>query len=269
MGELLDKFERASKGTVQSLGFGAAAKREKVAPILLLGIAAGGDEASVKLAVDAGIDALIVAGGKGVKGVKGVKKADIAKSVKEAKGLTVGVSQDEATEKDAAGADFQLFSALSTPIGALGGEERTNLMRVDLDLEDSLLHTLDYLPVDVFLVSLADAGKLTVSQLMRLARVRGVTTRWLLVHLAILPTKKELEQLREAGISGVVVDLAGRTVDELKGCVATLLELPHELPERNKHKRVAMLPSAGLQQAAPARRPEPEPEPDPDDWDDD
>ena len=263
MGELLDKFERASKGTVQPLGFGAAAKREKVAPLLLLGIAAAGDEAPVKLAVDAGIDALIVAGGKGV------KKADIAKSVKEAKGLTVGVSQDEATKKDAAGADFQLFSALSTPIGALGGEERTNLMQIDLDLEDSLLHTLDYLPVDVFLVSLADAGKLTVGQLMRLARVRGVTTRWLLVHLAILPTKEELEQLREAGISGVVVDLAGRTVDELKGCVATLLELPHELPERNKHKRVAMLPSAGLQQAAPARRPEPEPDPDDDDWDDD
>jgi len=261
MGELLDKFERASKGTVQALGFGAAAKREKVAPILLLGIAAAGDEASIKLAVDAGIDALIVAGGKGV------KKADIAKSVKEAKGLTVGVSQDEATEKDAAGADFQLFSALSTPIGALGGEERTNLMQIDLALEDSLLHTLDYLPVDVFLVSLADAGKLTVNQLMRLARVRGATTRWLLVHLPILPTKKELEQLREAGISGVVVDLAGRTADELKGCLATLLELPHELPERNKHKGVAMLPSAGLQQAAPARRPEPDP--DDDDWDDD
>ena len=39
MGKLLDQFERASKGTVQPLGFGAASKRETVAPILLLGTA--------------------------------------------------------------------------------------------------------------------------------------------------------------------------------------------------------------------------------------
>jgi hypothetical protein len=262
MGQLLGKFERASKGTVQPLGFGAAAKREKVAPVLLMGIAAAGDDAAAKLAADAGIDALIVTG------AKGVKKADLDKSVKAAKDLTVGISQDEATEKDAAGSDFQLFSSLDTPIGALGGEERTNVMQVEPDIEDSLLRTLEYLPVDVFLVSLADADKLTVQQLMRLARIRGAMSRWLLVHLSTLPTKEELEQLREAGISGVVVDLAGRSADDLKGCLATLLELPHEIPERNKRKGVATLPSAGLNQAAPARRPEPEPDDD-DDWEDD
>jgi hypothetical protein len=266
MGQLLDKFERASKGTVQPLGFGAATKREKVAPILLVGIAAAGDDAAIKLAADTGIDALVIAGATGV--ATGVRKADLNKSVMAAKGLTVGISQAEATEKDAAGSDFQLFSSLDTPIGALGGEDRTNVMQVEPDIEESLLRTLEYLPVDVFLVSLADADKLTIQQLMRLARIRGAMSRWLLVHLSTLPTKEELEQLREAGISGVVVDLAGRNADDLKGCLATLLDLPHDIPERNKHKGVATLPSAGLHQVAPARRPEPEPDED-DDWEDD
>jgi hypothetical protein len=262
MGDLLDKFERASKGTVQPLGFGGASKREKVAPMLLLGAIDAGDDAQAKLAVDAGLDAVIVAG-RGV-----AKKADVDRSIKSSKGLTVGVWVDEAAASNPAGSDFQVFSSVATPIGSLGGENRTNVMHVVPELEDGLLKTIEHLPVDVFLVSLADADKLTISQLMRLARVRGVTSRWLLAHLATLPTQAELEQLREAGIAGIVVDLAKQDAKGLKECMAALLELPHEIPERNKHRNVAMLPTTGLRAAAPARRAEPEPD-DEDEWEDD
>lgn len=263
MGDLLDKFERASKGTVQPLGFGGAAKREKVAPMLLLGAVDAGDDAQAKLAIDTGVDAVIVS----ARGA--AKKADVDKSIKAAKGLTVGVWVDEAAEKDPTGADFQVFSSEATPIGSLSGENRTNVMQVVPELEDGLLKTIEHLPVDVFLVSLADADKLTVSQLMRLARVRGATSRWLLAHLGKLPTQAELEQLREAGVAGIVVDLASQGADGLKECMAALLELPHEVPERNKHRNVATLPSAGLRSATPARRTEPEPDDDDDDWEDD
>ena len=37
MGKLTDKLERAEKGAGQPLGFGGAAKRESIAPVLLLG----------------------------------------------------------------------------------------------------------------------------------------------------------------------------------------------------------------------------------------
>ena len=263
MGDLLDKFERASKGTVQPLGFGGAAKREKVAPMLLLGAIDAGNVAQAKLAVDAGIDAVIVAS-RGT-----AKKADVGKSIKAAKSLTVGVWVDEAAEKDPAGADFQVFSSYLTPIGSLGGENRTTVMQVSPELEGELLKTIEHLPVDVFLVSLADAKDLTVSQLMRLARVRGVTSRWLLAHLSKLPTQTELEQLREAGVAGVVVDLGNQDANGLKECMAALLELPHAIPERNKHRHVAMLPVTGLRAGTPARAPEPEPDDGDDDWEDD
>jgi hypothetical protein len=262
MGDLLDKFERASKGTVQPLGFGAAAKREKVAPMLLIGAIDAGDDAQAKLAIDAGLDAVIVAR------QSTVKKSAINSSIKAAKDSVVGVWQDEASENIPAGVDFQVFSSQSTPIGALGGENRTNVMQVVPELEDGLLKTIEHLPVDVFLVSLADAEVLTVSQLMRLARVRGVTSRWLLAHLGKLPTKAELEQLREAGVSGVVIDLAKQDLAGLKECLAVLLELPHDIPKRNKHGNVATLPAAGLRTPAPARSPEPEPDDDDDEWED-
>ena len=160
------------------------------------------------------------------------KKPGIDSSIKSAKGRVIGVWQDEASGSIPAGVDFQVFSSQSTPIGALGGENRTNVMQVVPELEDGLLKTIEHLPVDVFLVSLADAEMLTVSQLMRLARVRGVTSRWLLAHLANLPTKAELEQLREAGVSGIVVDLAKQDLAGLRRArqISCLLNRRHRRP---------------------------------------
>jgi hypothetical protein len=262
MGELLDKLERASRGTVQPLGFGGAAKRQKVAPILLLGAVTAGDDAQAKLAVEGGVDGAIVVARNGQ------KQTDVQKSMKALGEVTSGVWQDEASPNDPEGSDFQVFSSDATPLGSLGGDERTNVMHVVPDLDDSLLRTLEYLPVDAFLVSLTDADKLTVGQLMRIARVRGATSRWLLAHLAMLPVKEELEQLRDAGVGGIVVDVASREAKDLQAVKETLLELSHESPNRKKHHRDATLPTSAMQGPEPSRRPAPEPEPDDDDWDD-
>lgn len=259
MGELLDRLERASKGAVQPLGFGAAAKREKVAPILLIGAVDAGDAAQAKLALDAGIDGVIV---------KDAAVSAVDMSIKGVKGIVAGIWRDQAAESDPEGADFQVFSSDATPIGALGGEKRTNIMQVVPEWEDSQLRTLELLPVDGFLVSLKDSSSLTVSQLMRLARVRGVTSRWLLAHLADLPTKGEIEQLREVGVAAIVVDLAGRSLDDLTACRDMLLELPREGKRRDRSRYVASLGSGGFQAPASPGRREPEPEPDDDDWDD-
>ncbi len=260
MSELLDKLEKASRGSVQQLGFGAT-KRENVAPMLLLGAVDAGNDSQAKLVKDAGLDAAIV------KGLKPAKKDDIDKSSKTLSKVTFGVWQDEAQAKDPAGSDFQVFSAESTPIGSLSGEKRTIVMQVVPELNDSLLRTIDQLPVDAFLVSLADAESLTVAQLMRLARVRGVTSNWILAHLVSLPSQEELEQLHDIGVGGIIVDMAGKTAAALKACLKAMSELSHEQPARRKGHAVATLPSVSVP-GAPSR-PAPEPEPDDDDdWDD-
>ena len=259
MGELLDKLERASRGAATPLGFTSAAKREKIAPMLLLGAVAAGDAAQAKLASGGALDgAIVVATG-------GAKTADVDRSAAALAGMTFGIWLDEAQPHEPDGADFQVFSSEATPAGALSGEERTTVMHVVPELDDSLLRTIEYLPVDAFLVSLADAGSLTVRQLMRLARVRGVTSRWILAHVAALPTKEEFEQLRDGGVGAVVVDLAGQTAGSLEATHELLRDLPHEPPRRKKGRGGVTLPSTAALAPGPSR---PEPEPDEDDDDD-
>ncbi|MCH7481566.1 MAG: hypothetical protein IIC31_01840 [Chloroflexi bacterium] len=259
MGELLDKLERASRGAAAPLGFAQMVKREKIAPMLLLGALAAGDAEGANLAADGALDGTIVVG------TGGADKAGVDRSAAALKGTTFGVWLDEAQPAMPEGADFGVFSSETTPASALSGNERTTVMHVVPELDDSLLRTIENLPVDAFLVSLADAGSLTVRQLMRLARVRGVTSRPILVHVASLPTQEEIELLRDAGAGAVVVDLAGQTAASLKALRDLLDDLPHEAPKRRKGRGVVTLGSPPASASAPSRR---EPEPDEDDDDD-
>lgn len=258
MSELIDKLERAEKGATQPLGFGGAAKRERIAPLLLLGAVTAGDAKQAKTVIAAGLDGAIIVG------TSPAKKVDIDKSAKAFKGITFGVWVDEGQAKEAAGADFQIFSSHATSIGAIAGEERTTIMQVAPELDDSLLRTIDLLPVDAFFVSLADAESLTISQLMRLGRVRGVTSRWMLAYLPSLPSKEEAEQLRDAGITALVVGAASHTTKALQDAHAMLLDIPREAPKQ-KDRAAATVPTF----QGPSAPATPSPEPQEDDWDDD
>ena len=261
MSELIDKLERAAKGASQPLGFGGAAKRERIAPILILGGVDAGDAAQAKTVVEAELDAVIVSAREGA------KKADVDKSAKALKGVTCGVWFDEGQASDTDGADFQIFSSAATPIGALAGEKRTTVMQVAPELDDSLLRTIDMLPVDAFFVSLADADSLTISQLMRLGRVRGVTSRWLIAYLPALPSKEEAEQLRDVGVAAIAVSAKDLTAEAFKATREMLLDLPRESAKKKQRERGSVtLPRQSSTSAASA--PPPEPDDDDDDWDD-
>ena len=258
MGELIDKLERARRGAAQPLGFGGAVRRERTAPLLLLGAVEAGDAAQAKAVLGAELDGALVIG------TKPARKADVHKSTKALSGTTFGVWTGEAPAEDASGADFHVFSSDATPLDALGGEERTTVMQVAPELDDGQLRTIDLLPFDAFLVSLADAKRLTVGQLMRLGRVRGVTARWLLILLPAPPSRQEAEHLRDIGAAALIVPAAGQTAEGLRAVHAMLREIPHAPPKRRERAlaTVPSLPGA----ASPPARPEPD---DDDDWDDD
>ena len=257
MGKLTEKLERAEKGAGQPLGFGGAAKRESVAPVLLLGAVAAGYATQAEAVTASGIDGALITG------AGSATKAALGKSTKALGETLFGVWTDEGQAEEAGGVDFQVFSSDETPAGALTGEGRTLIMQVQPELPDSLLRTVDQLPVDAFLVSLDTP--LTVAQLMRLARVRGATSKRLLVHLDALPAKADAEQLRDAGASALVVDAAGQTADTFRETLAMLRELPRRSPRHRDGERFGATvpqPSFGAARSAP-------PPDDDDDWDDD
>ena len=261
MGKLLDMLERASRGTVQPLGFGAL-RKEKVPPLLMLGCVPVGDSASASRVAEAGLHALAWTVGDGAK--KGLSSASAKAAEKGLNGLAWGVWQRDIDASPVKGADFEVFSSEESPIGPLEDEGRTILMQIAPEMEDGLLRTMEELPVDGFVVSLADASSLTVRQLVRIARVRGVSSRYLLVHLSLLPSKEELAVLRDAGISAVLVDAADHSIEALKSCRARLEELPQATPPRRSERSVATLPPI----RAAARPPQREEEEDDEEEDD-
>ncbi len=253
MGKLTDKLEQAARGGAQPMGF-AAARVEKTPSMLLLAkVSANGE--GPKAVVDAGLDGALV--------VPGSKK-NMQSAAKALNGVPWGLWVDVAQADLPNGADFQVFASDATPVAAIGGEEQTSVMQASPDMDEEALRAIDDLPVDAFLVSLAEEGPLTVRSLLRLGRVSGVTSKWLLLHVSETPTAHEAEQLRGAGVSALVLDADGASADDLRQARQTLLDLP-SASKRSKERRTASLPSIGLPGGGSRRRPEP----DDDDYDDD
>ena len=253
MGKLTDKLEQAARGGAQPMGFAAARVEKTPAMLLLVKVSAGAP--GLKAAIEAGVDgAMVVPGSK-----RNMQSA--AKALNGAPwGLWVDVAQAELPD----GADFQVFASDASPVAALGGEEQTSVMRASPDMDDETLRAIDDLPVDAFVVSLAGEGPLTVRSLLRLGRVSGVTSKWLLLHVSEAPTAHEAEQLHAAGVSALVLDADGASADNLRQARQTLLNLP-SAAKRSKERRAATLPSVGLPGGGSRRRPEP----DDDDYEDD
>ncbi len=252
MGKLLDMLERASSGVRQSMGFSAISRGEKVSPMLLLGCAGEDADSAAKRIVEAGLDGALLAAGK---------KGQAASTRKTLAGMAWGIWQNEAGPQREEGADFEVFSSDETPLSVLNSEEHTAIMQVSPEMDDALLRCIEDVPVDAFLVSIADVPSLTVRQLMRIARVRSVVSKYLLVHLATLPSKEDMAHLRDTGVDAMVVDVTSHSLDALKACRAELQELPHATPQRRRDRPAPLLPQMSL-----AAGPEPQEDEDDDEY---
>lgn len=232
------------------MGFAASAPKEKTPTVPLL--ATVSSEAEAKAAANAGLDGALVVGI--------TSKAAVDKISKALNSHAWGLWKTHADTTPPEKADFQVFSSEATPLAAIGGEAHATIMQVSPELDDSLLRTIEDIPVDAFLVSLAGVDSLTVHQLMRIARVRGVTSKWLFLHLASVPSINEVERLREAGVCALIVDGAGKSSAELKKARAALLALPNGSPKRRQEQRSATIPSLGIPETPGQAEREPEPD---------
>ncbi|MDA1216402.1 MAG: hypothetical protein O2812_05970 [Chloroflexi bacterium] len=255
MSKLTDKFDRASRGSLAPMGFGGQAKREKVASVLLIGIAKLGDKAEVQRIASAGLNgALLTVSGA-------AKAADVKTAATALKDAPWGVWQDGATA-DADGSDFRVIASTDTPLSSLGGEDDTNVMVLTQGMDDTYLRALEDLPADAFIFAVSGTGPLTVGHLMEVARVRRSTSKRVIAQLVALPSKEELVQLRDAGVDAIAIEVGGQADKALKDAIAMFLDLP--APKSKKGNRsTATLPSTAAE-SAPSRREEPEPDEDDD-----
>ena len=253
--KFLERVEEIREGSAPRLGFGMT--RPPKMPGLALVITCDGGKDGAAKAGSLGPDAVIVSGSQAA------QASEIGEA---ASSVNWGVRSDALTSSDAAawreaGADVLVFSLAGTSLGAVTSKDAARVLVVDPNSSPEELRDINPLPVDAVLMSLpGEPAGWTLQDMASLARVSGRVGKHLLAEVSGAPDGDTLEALRNAGVAGLVIDLAAgeETINGLKG---SLLDMTRPGSD-NRSRSNAILPGSVYAD----RRPAPA-EPDPDDDD--
>jgi hypothetical protein len=136
----------------------------------------------------------------------------------------VQIEADGANYKtlDASGVDFMVSAPEKIPLSSMSEEKPGRVVSIPLDIEDSLVRTLNELPVDAVVIDAAASAPLTFSDLMRLRRLGDWITKPLLAVVPLPLTEAEIKALWDAGIDALAVSLCEENAEAFKELRATL-----------------------------------------------
>ena len=260
MGKFLDLMERIVNGAPAALGFGAA-QATKVPSMALITLVSGRHATGLKSVAGLAPDAALLSGLKGPAALRELKSAlpAVPWGVR-----TDGLGESDAQEYQEQGCDLMAFQLQGTTAAALDGEEVGRVLCLEPGIQEQELRAIDTLPVDALLVNMTKvSGPWSLQDLMAVGNISRRSSKYVLVAVSQPPGKKDLEALRDAGVRGLVLDVAETTAEALKDLKAALLEMPRRRPQR-KERTAALLPGSvyGGAAAAPAQEEEEEEEED-------
>ena len=252
MSKFLDILERIRDGESAPLGF-AASRAQKLPGIALVGLVLKSHAKGIKAAADASVDALLVSGAAGPDRLK-----KLTQSVKTPWGAQVSsLAEDDAQAYQDGGSDLLVFNLDGTAASALASEDIARILCVDTGIEETELRTIASLPVDAFLISMKSvAGPWTLRDLATLGFISRRVDKYILVEVSQSPGKKDLEALRDVGVSALVMDVGSAGADELGALKTALLAMPRPT-SRSRQRSRAILPGSAF---APPQESEPEPD---------
>ena len=260
MSKLLDRLERVNRGPRASLGFGAAARVQKIRPMALIGTLSDSSKAAE------GASNLAKIGADGAL-IDGLGLEEIQKQLAQALeivpwGVRVpGFDSQQMSHYKEQGCDFLAFGPEKASLEAFGEENTAYILNIQPDIDDRLLRAIEALPVDAVLLPFKSVDPpLTLEHLMTISSVRRAFSKNLLLELPGTPTSKEMVALRDIGVNGLIVDADAISAEKLEGLHERLLALPKRKKDRYD-RAVAILPGTLYQQSgAPSRREEEEEE---------
>ncbi len=265
MSKLLDLLQRISDGSPAPLGFGAA-RSGSLPGMALLGRAGrparGRRPRGLTEAAVASLDAVIVDDAS--------SPEQLTQLAGQFSGTPWGVALNSLTEGEAqacaeGGADLLLFSLEGAEAAAVSGADTlARLLTVSSDLTDRELRAIAALPVDALVVNMKKvSGSWTLADMVKVGQISRRVEEYVLVEVAAAPGSKELEALRNMGVSGLIVEAASLKGSDLTDLKSALRAMPRSRPRRRGQLR-ANAPSPGLVSDHPPIR-----EDDGDDYDDD
>lgn len=243
MSRLIDRLKQISQAAPQPIGFKAAntvLSRPKM--LLVASLAQAGFDGLSDFV--AGADAGLLPVSELSSGARAIKEALQTVSDIPWGGRLKDFGEEEISQIAGAGGDFVVFPAVSAVLPALQGGAIGKILEIEVSLDEGLLRSVDKLPVDAALISTEqqDGHFLTWHHLMRIQRCADLLTKPLLVSVPSNVTVAELQALWDAGVDGVVVEVA---VGQPAGRLIELRQVIDSMPLASKRKRgetAALLP---------------------------
>ena len=226
MGKLIDILNRLGQTTGPRLGFGASGDDDRPS----LAIVAILDKATKDLAAaatKAGAVAVVAPPG-------GRKSGSLRKTLGLGDGVACGASGPHS------GADFVLTGMADPLASPEEGAEQDLVLRLPQEVSGNLLRTLESLPADAVVV---EAGApATLQDLVPYYRVARATSKPVLALVEPEQVQQDhLLHMRNAGVSGLLVELSASGVDALKALRQTVAGMPPPRPRPEKGRRQAVL----------------------------
>jgi len=229
MSKLGDRIRKTTRVEPAPIGFRAV--RPEKNPALLV-TALLDDKAKVAEAIEKGAGAIVL---------KDAKAGDLKAALEASGEVPCGVWPKEIDAKAVADfveehADFLVFDAESTPANALLEEKPGYVLVLKEGQDDTYLRVLESVALDAILPE-GWSGPLTLRRQVELRRIAGLTRKPLMLPIDLPVESGDLECLRDAGISVLLVD--GRALAEMPSLVQAIQALPG--PRRRRETTLEVL----------------------------
>ena len=228
MSKFIERLQQALKPPVQSMGFNTT-KSEQARPRiqLVVDVAIGKSKTQLKELDKA--DALLVP----------ISAVGVGKTIS---GVQLSKGDAEEVEKSIkAGVDFIILPASGEVLPS--DQKIGKILQVEAAISDILLRTVSALPVDAVLLKEEENGLvLTWKRLMLIHRFSGLAGKPLLIEVLPTVAEIELQQIWEAGVSGVIVKTEA---EQAEGVASNLRDVIDKLSfpsKRKQEKNMAIVP---------------------------
>jgi hypothetical protein len=230
MSRTIDKLKKLSQKAPAPMGFRTAKITETPPPLMIIGRTAVKATATTGK-TDSGVDAILVYSGK-----VGLSAANVRKTVEAFGDIPWGVYLEESGEITGAlveaGCDFVMFSPTARVSDLPQDEKVGKIVEVDSSMDNGLLRAINDLPADAVLVTDAPgkSDRLVWHQLMIYRHLATFITKPMIVPVSANISEAELKALQDSEIDGVIAELDGEKLKELRKTVS-------KLPARSAKKR--------------------------------
>lgn len=241
MSKLVEQLERLTQKRAQPMGFAAAAARkEKLRPILVIGTLAPDETQPVTLAPQENADALLFSIASFER-----DKTRLQEAASQAGPLPWGVrakglGAEDISQLQEMGCDFLIFGYEQTSATVFRHEELGKLLDASLAWPEGLLRTLSGMPLDGLFV--ADETPFTVQGLLSLERLARFADRPLMVFPPATVSASDLELLHDSGVKGLLVNLTAPGAQERLVQLREAIGKMETEPRKGKEHLEAVLP---------------------------